>query len=89
MRPDSRIVAAAIAYKGTVYSLPPPARHHNIIHHIVETTGEPSVGYNEQGFLDQYGTFLHRKPALMVARQAGQLRTDRPVYDELFSENLW
>lgn len=86
------ITHVAIRFKGTVYSLPKPNRHHNVIHHIVETTGEKFVdAYGEnQGFLDDQGRYLTRRQALIVARKAGQLLPHREVVQEmLFSENVW
>lgn len=90
IRDSKRIVAAAIMYQGKVYSLPAPARHHDVIRHIAEATGETSIGENEQGFLDDLGQFLRRRPAMLVAQRAGQLLSNRaPVLRELYSENVW
>lgn len=84
------ITAAAILYKDTVYSLPRPARHHDIIRLILETTKESSIEENEQGFLDDQGQFLRRAPALVIAERAGQLLEERPIWGtNLYSENLW
>lgn len=84
------ITVAAIKYKGVVYSLPRPARHHNIIRHIIEQTGDEFIGENEQGFLDDEGNFLRRKPAKVIAEAAGQiLDNNAPNLTELYSENLW
>jgi len=85
------ITRVAIRFRGTVWSLPRPNRHHNVIRHIAESTGVSHVDARErdQGFLDQEGRYLDRKEALHVAREAGQLRADVPVQDQLYSENLW
>lgn len=86
------ITHVAICFKGIVYSLPKPNRHHNIIWKIVEETGIDKVDSygDDQGFLDSAGKYLTRKEALDNARANGQLRDDRPIWnDELFSENLW
>jgi len=37
------IERAAIRFRGVVYSLPPPNRHHHVIRHICETTGAACV----------------------------------------------
>lgn len=45
-----------------------------------------------QGFVDQFGVFMDRKEALMVAKEAGQLNIARLKTwpdDELFSEDLY
>lgn len=88
----NEITHVAIRFNGIVYSLPPPNRHHNIIWKIVEETGATHVDSHgdDQGFLDSAGNYLTRKEALDNARFNGQLRDDRPIWnDELFSENLW
>lgn len=45
---------------------------------------------SEQGFVDQFGTFLTREEALPIARAAGQIRF-RCGGDEirLYSDNLY
>lgn len=81
----------AIRFNGTIYSLPKPNRHHHVIWHIVEITGAKTVNASgdDQGFLDSNGKYLTRKEALDIAFESGQIRTDRPIYNELYSENLW
>lgn len=87
---NTRIVAAAIKYKGVLYALAPPNRHHHIIWYIVEVTGEDSIEENLQGFINNHGRFLNRKSAKLVAERAGQiLDNEAPILSELFSENLW
>jgi hypothetical protein len=86
------ITHVAIRFQGQIYSLPAPNRHHNVIRLIVDSTGVKAVDVrnDDQGFLDSTGRYLRRKPALRVAREAGQLRPDREVIGaELYSENLW
>lgn len=87
-----KITHVAIRFNGVIYSLPAPNRHHNVIRHIVETTGVKYVDSrgDDQGFLDEAGNYLARRYALKVARLNGQLRLDRPIiHKELYSENLW
>lgn len=91
-RPEKhRITHVAIRFGGKVWSLPRPNRHHHVIRHIAESTGVSHVDSRDrdQGFLDQEGRYLDRKQALEVAREAGQLRADVEVQDQLYSENLW
>ena len=85
------ITHVAIRFNGIIYSLPAPNRHHNVILKIVQETGAQTVNAqgDDQGFLDDTGKFLTRKEALDIALNNGQLRLDRPIYDKLFSENLW
>jgi len=86
------ITHVAIKFNGVIYSLPKPNRHHNVIIKIIELTNAQTVDAHgdDQGFLDDTGKYLNRKEALEVARVNGQLRNDRPIWNnELFSENLW
>jgi len=82
------IVAAAVqlAY-GSVFSLPSPARHHD----IMRACGELILPHR-QGFIDDEGEFLHRDEACVVAEKADQLNKVRnktfPL-NQLFSEDLW
>lgn len=83
------IVSAAISHEGHVFSLPRPARHHDIIRLIHERTGQPVRG-EEQGFLDDRGRFLRRKPAARVAVVCGQVKPEALLSSGmLFSEDLW
>lgn len=86
-----QITHVAIKFNGVTYSLPAPNRHHNLIWKIIKETGIKTVDSHgdDQGFLDSSGAYLTRKEALDLALSNGQLRTDRPIYDQLYSENLW
>lgn len=45
-----------------------------------------------QGFVDQFGVFMDRREALIVAQNAGQLGVVRPKtwpQDKLFSEDIY
>ncbi len=43
----------------------------------------------EQGFVDQYGIFLSRKEAWVIADREGQMRHRASLPGTLFSENLY
>jgi hypothetical protein len=106
-RPPLRVVAAAVRLVAPVdlgvvragdvliLSMPPPARHHTILHAmaacgIVETAS----GYN-QGFLLSDGSYCEREAALVIATAAGQLVLHpdagrSPIAPpNLFSEDMW
>lgn len=86
------ITHVAVRFNGKVYSMPRPHRHHHVIRVITANTGALTVGAcgEDQGFLDDGVRYLTRRQALRVARKHGQLRDDRPIWnDELYSENLW
>lgn len=83
----------AVRFRETIYSLPSPKRHHDVIREIAAKTGVETVSaYGEdQGFLDEEGRYLTRKQALEVAREEGQLRDGAlgPRLGILFSEDVW
>lgn len=80
------ITHVAIKYRGKLYSLPQPNRHH----HVIGLIGGISAP-DKQGFLDNTGRFLDRKQALKLAKLNGQLIRGTSGYqgNELFSEDLW
>ncbi len=57
---------------------------------IKNSIGDWRLEYIEQGFIDQFGLFLTREEALLVANDAGQI-VRRVGGDKkgLFSENLY
>lgn len=86
------ITHVAIRFGGTIYSLPAPNRHHNVIWKIVEETGVKTVdAYGEdQGFLNSMGKYFTRKEALDIAIANGQLKNpDVILHFQLYSEDLW
>lgn len=82
------IHAAAIEYEGTVYTLPAPARHCNIIVLIVEKAGTYHSSNASQGFLDDSMGFLDREEAGERAIGCGQIKALN-CPPELYSEDLW
>lgn len=57
------------------------------------TSGDEEINMirgHEQGFVDQFGTFLTRKEALEIAKENGQIIRDIGYEpDELYSEHLY
>lgn len=82
------IARAAVRHpSGKVYSLPPPARHHDVLATIDHRNGRLTC---QQGFETSKGRFVSRTEAMLIARLEGQLVPDMPEWgDELYSENLW
>jgi len=87
------IIAAAIRYKGVVYHLPAPARHHHVLHDICEKLGLDHMDENEQGFLNDKQQFLNRFDAYKEAENCDQFQQSkldsRSIPGMLFSEDLW
>lgn len=88
---ELRVECAAIkGDDGKVYSLPRPARHHHVIHHMRQQGYTGLVSGDRQGFLLSDGRFTWRRPALAVARRAEQLiREPTAEGHGLFSEDVW
>lgn len=78
-----RIDRAAIWFEGKVYSLPPPARHPDIVRHFGGFGGPTHMG-----FLTGDNLFVDRAEAMKVAISANQLLapSDKPY---LYTEDLW
>lgn len=87
-RKDLRVVAAAVLRGDITYSMPPPARHHDIVQAMARE-GLAQRGTDEQGFLLNNGHFCMRKAARIVAEDAGQLIRTPEHRDLLFSEDVW
>ena len=85
------IHAAAIRHMvdGTIYTLPRPKRHPDIIWHIDQT--RPG-GFKHcdmtQGFLTHEGVFLNRIDAGIHALACGQI-PKLHVLPQLYTEDLW
>jgi hypothetical protein len=87
-RPPQRVVCAAM--RNRAGKIVCGARHYDkIMHEQIKHARDAWLGC-EQGFIDQYGTFLTREEALRIAREQGQIRA-RCGGDELrlYSENLY
>ena len=95
------ITHVAVRFKGCVWSLPRPYRHHHVLRTIWwlaqefgEWTGEKvekiDANREDQGFLDAEGHYLNRKQAFVSAELNGQFRPNHPTCPgELYSEDIW
>lgn len=88
-----RVVCAANRINGIVV---PSARHWDPVMRalikVLDQAGEVYSAANvEQGFIDQFGNFLTRKEAFVIATNQGQIRekSGNPNSKELFSEDLY
>ena len=87
-KPERGVVAAACQLDGLTFSVPAPARHHDVLRSM--SLGGIPAGREHQGFLDHRGVFLSRKTAMITAYQFGQL--EEGEFEEggdLYSEHLW
>lgn len=85
-----KVIAAAIkGANGVVYSLPPPARHHNV-NWLMHDQGISTMhSVVVQGFLLSDGRFVDRREAKKVAVACGQQIARHMDLDELYSEDAW
>lgn len=82
------IERAAILFEGEVYSLPRPARHHDVLALIFKKFGSRASG-SVQGFLTSDGEFVDRELALQIAKRHNQLIMKTFPEHLLFSEDVW
>ncbi len=85
----TRIKCAAIRYDGMNYMLDPPKRHHDIIAFLDRNGLEDVAKKGEQGFMTDEGDFVRRRPALRIARKAGQIKQETAPSHGLFSEDIF
>lgn len=84
---ETIVAAAVLDHAGAPVSLPPPARHHNILRFMVDR-GDPTPIVGRQGFMTNTGEFVDRETAGHIAIIAGQIeRLKWPP--NLYSEDLW
>jgi hypothetical protein len=83
-------MAAVLHANGTLYAVPRPGRHHNVIR-IMNELGvwQTDEGRHEQGFVTSTGRFVRRVAARRIAEHAGQIIEGSLQLRELFSENVW
>lgn len=82
-----RVVCAANRYGDIVI---PSARHFDVRMHdlILRIVGEEALK-GEQGFICNYGLFLTREEAFLIAKKHGQIKTYYNELPKLFSEMLY
>jgi len=84
-----KVVAAAIRDSdGNVHSLPPPARHNDVIQKM-RAEGIRVRVTHEQGFLLEDDTFVDRVEAAQHAMEEGQATKLSYSKTKLYSEDLW
>lgn len=87
------ILAAAIRHKGTIYTLPPPARHADIMamegSHSVNGIDRYVLALGEQGFLDDTLGFVDRRTSANIAKLNRQLTAPLIAPPNLCSDDLW
>lgn len=86
----TKITKVAIRVGGTTWTLPAPARHHELIASVIKST--KGVGYDAkkavQGFKTSDGQFVDRKQAAAIAIKTGQIK-ELKWPPNLYSEDLW
>lgn len=82
------IVAAACQIDGLTFSVPAPARHHDVLWAMLSIGIK--AGKETQGFLDHRGIFCGRKTAMIIAYNWKQVSKEEFTQGgDLYSEHLW
>lgn len=82
------IVGVAVKYRGAIWQLPKPARHHHVLWALDQVIPGAAIHAHEQGFIDETGRFVGRIGARQMAIDSGQC--PKPSHSsDLFSEDLW
>ncbi len=88
---DPRIVCAAMKLKDGFIVV--GARHFDMLMHAtLKRIGATHLDVEEQGFIDQFGNFLTRAEAMVIARKNGQIYREVGNGEDnidLYSENLY
>ena len=87
--PGETIERAAIRRYSTVWSVPRPGRHHDVIAFMAEQGVDALGDYTTQGFTTSEGRFVERDEAMEIAKAAGQLIAEPHAPDMLFSEDIY
>ena len=87
---EERISMAAIRHFGTgqVWAVTQPGRHHHVCW-AMDMLMVPQQYQRDQGFLTNWGRYVDRKEAALIASAAGQLLDKQCTPTELFSEDVW
>lgn len=86
---EQRVVCAAL--KDAAGRIVTGARHFDVvmIEQIKRGPATDAWRSAEQGFIDQFGTFLTREEAMVIATKWGQIIRDDEGRQSLYSENLY
>jgi len=88
-RRGRKVVSVALRKDDMIYSLPRPARHHDVIHKIYDVIDRQVTSEYEQGFLDSEGMFMDRETAMVFAKKNNQIIRLPVMSETLYSEDLW
>ena len=88
------IVRAAVKSGGIAFSLPQPARHHNVMHTLLAMAGDQfgPDQFHDQGFITSRGRYVGREEGKRIAIAAGQLLDPDDAASRgasLYSEDVW
>ena len=87
-RGEGMITAAAICIDGTIFTLPKPARHAQLMV-MAESQAGRWPDHDEQGFVNEHGEFMTRAQAFNEAMRCEQFTNEALAPGMLFSEDLW
>jgi hypothetical protein len=87
---EERIIAAAVQHfdNGQIWAVEAPGRHHHVLW-VMDMLHVPPMYHRDQGFLTNWGRYVDRKEAALIAAAANQLINKQSTPSELFSEDVW
>jgi hypothetical protein len=87
---EERIVGSAVLHYGTgqIWAVEAPGRHHHVLW-AMDMLKVPHAYHRDQGFLTNWGRYVDRKEAALIAAAANQLLDKQFTPPELFSEDVW
>jgi hypothetical protein len=89
-KPQPFVVCAAVRYDKLII---PSARHYDkVMNEVIKAIGNLDRTIAEQGFINQFGEFLTRKEAMIIAKDFGQTISLRGCGNSksiLYSEGLY
>lgn len=87
---EERIAGSAVLHYGTgqIWVVEAPGRHHHVLW-AMDMMKVPHAYHRDQGFLTNWGRYVDRKEAALIAAAANQLLDKQCIPPELFSEDVW
>lgn len=84
-RESLRVVAAACLLDDVIYSMPPPARHSNLLREMASK----NLDGGEQGFILNSGQFVTRRAAAALAIRNDQIKSVLHPAHGLYTDDLF
>lgn len=75
---------------GQIWAVERPGRHHHVLWAMdIMKVAQSDLSGDQEGFLTNWGRFVDRRAAALIASAAGQLLDKQTTPVQLYSEDLW